>query len=139
MDIFERLKASAPAEWSSYVDHAFVRQMETGRFATGCIGTLSAEALAESPVLAKPYRAQDLAREFATSGLSPRFPPNTRSGHAIESLFLHRRDPLHAGPLASASRVGDVRLIDEPEHVAKRRGRGCVREPVRARGSALGV
>jgi hypothetical protein len=25
-------------------------------------------------------------------------------------------------------------LIDEPEHVAKRRGRGCVREPVRAKG-----
>jgi hypothetical protein len=53
MDIFERLKASAPAEWSSYVDYPFVRQMETGRFATGCIGTLSAEALAEFPVLAK--------------------------------------------------------------------------------------
>ena len=27
MDIFERLKASEPAGWSSYVDHAFVRQM----------------------------------------------------------------------------------------------------------------
>jgi thiaminase/transcriptional activator TenA len=31
IDIFERLRASAPAEWSSCVDHAFVRQMETGR------------------------------------------------------------------------------------------------------------
>jgi thiaminase (transcriptional activator TenA) len=32
MDIFDRLKASEPAEWSSYVDRAFVRQMATGSF-----------------------------------------------------------------------------------------------------------
>jgi hypothetical protein len=29
MDIFERLKAIEPPGWSSFVDHAFVRQMET--------------------------------------------------------------------------------------------------------------
>jgi thiaminase/transcriptional activator TenA len=31
VDIFERLTASPRAEWSSYVDHAFVRQLETDR------------------------------------------------------------------------------------------------------------
>lgn len=30
MDIFDRLKASAQADWDSYVDHAFVRQMGDG-------------------------------------------------------------------------------------------------------------
>jgi thiaminase (transcriptional activator TenA) len=30
MDIFDRLKAAAAAEWQSYVDHAFVRQMGAG-------------------------------------------------------------------------------------------------------------
>jgi thiaminase/transcriptional activator TenA len=30
MDIFERLKAAAFAEWQSYVDHAFVRQLGAG-------------------------------------------------------------------------------------------------------------
>lgn len=30
MDIFERLRAAAPAEWTSYVDHDFVRQMGAG-------------------------------------------------------------------------------------------------------------
>ena len=30
MDIFERLKAAAAADWQSYVDHAFVRQLGAG-------------------------------------------------------------------------------------------------------------
>lgn len=30
MDIFDRLKAAASAEWNSYVNHAFVRQMGEG-------------------------------------------------------------------------------------------------------------
>ena len=30
MDLFDRLKASAPQAWHSYVDHAFVRQMGDG-------------------------------------------------------------------------------------------------------------
>ena len=30
MDIFDRLKAAAPTEWASYVDHSFVRQMGQG-------------------------------------------------------------------------------------------------------------
>lgn len=30
MDVFERLKAAASADWSSYVDHDFVRQMGAG-------------------------------------------------------------------------------------------------------------
>ena len=30
MDIFDRLKAAATAEWSSYVDHPFVRQLGAG-------------------------------------------------------------------------------------------------------------
>lgn len=30
VDVFERLKAAASADWSSYVDHAFVRQMGEG-------------------------------------------------------------------------------------------------------------
>lgn len=30
IDVFERLKAAAAADWHSYVDHDFVRQMETG-------------------------------------------------------------------------------------------------------------
>lgn len=30
MDVFERLKAAASAEWQSYVDHDFVRQMQAG-------------------------------------------------------------------------------------------------------------
>ncbi|MGO4664692.1 thiaminase II [Bosea sp. 2RAB26] len=30
MDIFDRLKSAAKADWTSYVDHAFVRQMATG-------------------------------------------------------------------------------------------------------------
>jgi len=30
MDIFDRLKAAAQADWDSYVDHAFVRQMGDG-------------------------------------------------------------------------------------------------------------
>ena len=30
MDIFDRLKAAASADWVSYVDHAFVRQLGAG-------------------------------------------------------------------------------------------------------------
>ena len=30
MDVFERLKTAAAADWQIYVDHDFVRQMETG-------------------------------------------------------------------------------------------------------------
>ncbi|GGF55232.1 hypothetical protein GCM10007301_13570 [Azorhizobium oxalatiphilum] len=30
MDIFDRLKAASPADWQSYVDHAFVRRMGDG-------------------------------------------------------------------------------------------------------------
>jgi thiaminase/transcriptional activator TenA len=30
MDIFDRLKATAAADWQSYVDHAFVRQLDAG-------------------------------------------------------------------------------------------------------------
>ena len=30
MDIFDRLKAAASADWASYVDHAFVRQLGAG-------------------------------------------------------------------------------------------------------------
>ena len=30
MDIFDRLKAEAAADWSSYVDHSFVRQLGEG-------------------------------------------------------------------------------------------------------------
>jgi len=30
VDIFDRLKAAAPADWASYVDHGFVRQMGDG-------------------------------------------------------------------------------------------------------------
>lgn len=30
MDVFERLKAAASADWQSYVDHDFVRQMQAG-------------------------------------------------------------------------------------------------------------
>lgn len=30
MDIFDRLKSAAKADWTSYVDHAFVRQMAAG-------------------------------------------------------------------------------------------------------------
>lgn len=30
MDVFERLKAAATADWQSYVDHDFVRQMQAG-------------------------------------------------------------------------------------------------------------
>ncbi|MFK8332295.1 TenA family protein [Pseudomonas sp. BJa5] len=33
MDIFERLKQAASADWNSYVDHAFVRQMGAGTLA----------------------------------------------------------------------------------------------------------
>ncbi|PWB34097.1 thiaminase II [Pseudomonas sp. SDI] len=33
MDIFERLKAAAAADWNSYVEHAFVRQMGEGSLA----------------------------------------------------------------------------------------------------------
>lgn len=31
MDIFDRLKAAAVADWQSYVDHDFVRQMGRAR------------------------------------------------------------------------------------------------------------
>lgn len=30
MGIFDRLKTAASADWESYVDHAFVRQMSDG-------------------------------------------------------------------------------------------------------------
>ena len=30
MDIFDRLKAAAAADWQSYVDHYFVRQLGAG-------------------------------------------------------------------------------------------------------------
>lgn len=30
MTVFERLKTAAPEDWASYVDHAFIRQMEDG-------------------------------------------------------------------------------------------------------------
>lgn len=30
MDVFDRLKAATPADWQSYVDHDFVRQMGAG-------------------------------------------------------------------------------------------------------------
>lgn len=30
MDVFDRLKAATPADWRSYIDHDFVRQMGAG-------------------------------------------------------------------------------------------------------------
>jgi thiaminase/transcriptional activator TenA len=39
MDVFDRLKAAAAADWQSYVDHDFVRQMGAGTLLQGAFRT----------------------------------------------------------------------------------------------------
>lgn len=87
MDIFDRLKAAAPAEWDSYVDHAFVRQMGDG--------TLPEPAF-------RTYLVQDylfliqFARSWALAAYKSRTIADIRAGQAglaaiLDETELHVR------------------------------------------------
>ena len=67
------MRASAPAEWSSYVDHAFVRQMETGRlpraaFQTDVVKDYPFLIPALSPEIFGARLRADSARRVAIDG-----------------------------------------------------------------------
>jgi len=87
MDIFDRLKGACAAQWSSYVDHPFVRQMGEG--------SLSEEAF-------RTYLVQDylfliqFARAWALAAYKSRLPSDIRAAQAglaaiLDETELHLR------------------------------------------------
>jgi len=87
MDIFERLKAATARQWSSYVDHDFVRQMGEG--------TLSEDAF-------RTYLVQDylfliqFARAWALAAYKSRLATDIRAAQAglaaiLDETELHLR------------------------------------------------
>ncbi|RDJ23162.1 thiaminase II [Bosea caraganae] len=86
MDIFDRLKQATPAEWTSYVDHAFVRQMGAG--------TLPQQAF-------RTYLVQDylfliqFARAYALAVYKSRTLADMRAAQAGLSAILDVEMDLH--------------------------------------------
>jgi len=79
MDIFARLKAATAPQWSSYVDHDFVRQMGEG--------TLSEDAF-------RTYLVQDylfliqFARAWGLAAYKSRLPADIRAAQATLGAIL---------------------------------------------------
>lgn len=108
MDIFERLKASAPVEWASYVDHAFVRQMGAG--------TLPQAAF-------RSYLVQDylfliqFARAYALAIYKSRTLADMRSAQAGLSAILDVEMDLHVR-LCGRWGLAPDQIEAAPEHQA---------------------
>lgn len=83
MDIFDRLKAAAPTEWASYVDHSFVRQMGQGSLPETAFRT---------------YLVQDylfliqFARAWALAAYKSRRPSDIRAAQAGLAAILDETD-----------------------------------------------
>lgn len=101
MDIFDRLKGACAAQWSSYVDHPFVRQMGEG--------SLSEEAF-------RTYLVQDylfliqFARAWALAAYKSRLPSDIRAAQAGLAAILDETE-LH---LRLCARWGCPRPISRP-------------------------
>jgi len=107
MDIFARLKAAASAQWNSYVDHDFVRQMGEG--------TLSEDAF-------RTYLVQDylfliqFARAWALAAYKSRRPADIRAAQATLSAILDETE-LHLR-LCARWGLSQADIEAAPEHQA---------------------
>ncbi|MBA1192895.1 TenA family protein [Pseudomonas entomophila] len=106
MDLFDRLKAAAAADWSAYVDHRFVRQMGEGSL--------------PEPVF-RTYLVQDylfliqFARAWALAAYKSRRPDDIRAAQAGLAAILDETE-LH---LRLCARWGLSR--DDVEHAPEHR------------------
>lgn len=107
MDIFDRLKAAAPADWNSYVDHAFVRQMAAGTLPQAAFQT---------------YLVQDylfliqFARAWALAAYKSRTPADIRAAQAGLAAILDETD-LHVR-LCARWGLAQEDIESAPEHQA---------------------
>ncbi|MDH4565716.1 thiaminase II [Pseudomonas sp. BN414] len=107
MDIFDRLKAAAPADWKSYVDHAFVRQMAAGTLPQAAFQT---------------YLVQDylfliqFARAWALAAYKSRTPADIRAAQAGLAAILDETD-LHVR-LCARWGLSQEDIESAPEHQA---------------------
>lgn len=107
MDIFDRLKAAAPTEWASYVDHSFVRQMGQGSLPETAFRT---------------YLVQDylfliqFARAWALAAYKSRRPSDIRAAQAGLAAILDETD-LHVRLCASWG-LSKADIEAAPEHQA---------------------
>ncbi|GLZ87132.1 hypothetical protein Pres01_31830 [Metapseudomonas resinovorans] len=107
MDIFDRLKAAAPADWNSYVDHAFVRQMAAGTLPQAAFQT---------------YLVQDylfliqFARAWALAAYKSRTPADIRAAQAGLAAILDETD-LHVR-LCARWGLSQEDIESAPEHQA---------------------
>ncbi|MNR03842.1 Thiaminase-2 [compost metagenome] len=107
MDIFDRLKAAAPADWNSYVDHAFVRQMAAGTLPQAAFQT---------------YLVQDylfliqFARAWALAAYKSRTPADIRAAQAGLAAILDETD-LHVR-LCARWGLSQHDIESAPEHQA---------------------
>ncbi|MCY1489853.1 Aminopyrimidine aminohydrolase [compost metagenome] len=107
MDIFDRLKAAAPADWNSYVDHAFVRQMSAGTLPQAAFQT---------------YLVQDylfliqFARAWALAAYKSRTPADIRAAQAGLAAILDETD-LHVR-LCARWGLSQEDIESAPEHQA---------------------
>lgn len=108
MDIFDRLKAAAAADWASYVDHAFVRRMGEG--------TLPQNAF-------RTYLVQDylfliqFARAYALAVYKGRSLADMRAAQAGLSAILDVEMELHVR-LCERWGLSPAALEAAPEHQA---------------------
>jgi thiaminase/transcriptional activator TenA len=108
MDIFERLKAAAPVEWASYVDHAFVRQMGAGTLPQAAFRT---------------YLVQDylfliqFARAYALAVYKSRTLADMRAAQAGLSAILDVEMDLHVR-LCGRWGLAPEQIEAAPEHQA---------------------
>lgn len=107
MDIFDRLKAAAPTEWASYVDHSFVRQMGQGSLPETAFRT---------------YLVQDylfliqFARAWALAAYKSRRPSDIRAAQAGLAAILDETD-LHVC-LCARWGLSKADIEAAPEHQA---------------------
>lgn len=107
MDIFDRLKAAAPTEWASYVDHSFVRQMGQGSLPETAFRT---------------YLVQDylfliqFARAWALAAYKSRRPSDIRAAQAGLAAVLDETD-LHVR-LCARWGLSKADIEAAPEHQA---------------------
>lgn len=107
MDIFDRLKAAAPAEWASYVDHSFVRQMGQGSLPEAAFRT---------------YLVQDylfliqFARAWALAAYKSRRPSDIRAAQAGLAAILDETE-LHVR-LCARWGLSKADIEAAPEHQA---------------------
>ncbi|GGE53630.1 hypothetical protein GCM10007276_33340 [Agaricicola taiwanensis] len=107
MDTFDRLKAAASADWSSYVDHAFVRQLGEGTLPEAAFRT---------------YLVQDylfliqFARAWALAAYKSRSIADIRAAQAGLAAILDETD-LHVR-LCGRWGISPEELQATPEHQA---------------------